>query len=35
MKYITPEMEVVEFEYVFTIDQSNYDPNNESGVTWG
>ena len=35
MKYITPEMEIIELEYVFTIDISNYDPSTEGGVTWG
>lgn len=35
MKYITPEMEIIEFEYVFTIDKSTYDPDSEGSVNWG
>ena len=35
MKYIQPEMEIIELDYVFTIDKSSETDGNDHEVGWG
>ena len=35
MKYIQPEMEIIKFDYVFTIDKSGQTDGNDNEVGWG